>query len=60
MYVCPGGQDFTAAFTADEEEVTLMVPGQPDVELSRQNSGSGFVYGDSYYELRGQIGRAHV
>jgi heat shock protein HslJ/membrane-bound inhibitor of C-type lysozyme len=54
MYTCPGGQDFTAEFSSDQEEVTLMVPGQPDVELSRQNSGSGFVYGDSYYELRGR------
>jgi heat shock protein HslJ/membrane-bound inhibitor of C-type lysozyme len=54
MYVCPGGQDFTARFSADGELVTLAVPGQPEVELSRQISGSGFAYGDSYYELRGR------
>jgi heat shock protein HslJ len=53
-YVCPGGQDFSARFSADGELVTLVVPGQPDVELSRQVSGASFVYGDSYYELRGR------
>lgn len=54
MYVCPGGQDFTARFSTDGEVATLVVPGQPDVELSRQRSGGGFAYGDSYYELRGR------
>lgn len=54
MYICPGGQDFSARFSADAEEATLVVPGQPDVELPRLTSGSGFTYGDSYYELRGR------
>lgn len=53
-YICAGGQDFTARFSEDNELATLAVPGQPDVELSRQTSGSGFAYGDSYYELRGR------
>ena len=29
-------------------------PGQPEIDLSRQPAGSGFAYGDSYYELRGR------
>src|SRR5215831_12860577 len=54
MYVCPGGTDFSAAFSKDGELATLSVPGQPEIELTRQRSGSGFAYGDSYYELRGR------
>ena len=54
MYSCPGGTDFSAAFSNDGDLATLTVPGQPEVELSRQASGSGFAYGDSYYELRGR------
>jgi heat shock protein HslJ/membrane-bound inhibitor of C-type lysozyme len=54
MYACPGGTDFSAAFSKDGDLVTLSVPGQPEVELSRQPSGSGFAFGDSYYELRGR------
>lgn len=54
MYSCPGGQDFTASFSGDGDLATLIVPGQPDVELSRMPSGSGFAFGDSYYELRGR------
>ncbi len=54
MYACPGGTDFAAVFSKDGELATLSVPGQPDIELSRQRSGSGFAYGDSYYELRGR------
>ncbi len=54
MYSCPGGADFAAAFSNDGELATLTVPGQPEVELSRQASGSGFAYTDSYYELRGR------
>lgn len=54
MYACPGGTDFSAAFSKDGELATLNVPGQPEVELPRQPSGSGFNYGDSYYELRGR------
>jgi heat shock protein HslJ len=54
MYVCPGGMDFAAIFSGDGDIATLTVPGQPDIELSRQPAGSGFAYGDSYYELRGR------
>ncbi|MFO1160113.1 MAG: META domain-containing protein [Reyranellaceae bacterium] len=54
MYACPGGTDFSAVFSKDGELATLSVPGQPDIELSRQRAGSGFAYGDSYYELRGR------
>jgi heat shock protein HslJ/membrane-bound inhibitor of C-type lysozyme len=54
MYACPGGTDFTAVFSDDGNLATLNVPGQPVVELSRQPSGSGFAFGDSYYELRGR------
>ena len=54
MYACPGGTDFAAAFSKDGDLATISVPGQPEVELSRQPSGSGFAYGDSYYELRGR------
>jgi heat shock protein HslJ/membrane-bound inhibitor of C-type lysozyme len=54
MYACPGGTDFTAIFSDDGNLATLNVPGQPVVELSRQPSGSGFAFGDSYYELRGR------
>lgn len=54
LYACPGGMDFSATFASDGELVTLRVPGQPDIELSRQTSGSGFAFSDSYYELRGR------
>jgi copper homeostasis protein (lipoprotein) len=54
MYACPGGTDFSAAFSKDGDLATISVPGQPEVELSRQPSGSGFAFGDSYYELRGR------
>src|SRR5262249_42309418 len=54
MYACPGGTDFSAAFSEDGQLATLSVPGQPEIELSRQSSGSGFAFGDSYYELRGR------
>ncbi len=53
-YVCPGGTDFSALFSEDGELATLTVAGQPEIELPRQRSGSGFAYGDSYYELRGR------
>ncbi|MBI3196358.1 MAG: META domain-containing protein [Rhodospirillales bacterium] len=53
-YVCPGGPDFAAVFSPDGELATLTVPGQPEIELTRQRSGSGFAYSDSYYELRGR------
>ena len=54
MYACPGGTDFAAAFSKDGNLATISVPGQPEVELPREPSGSGFAYGDSYYELRGR------
>jgi heat shock protein HslJ len=54
MYACPGGTDFAAAFSKDGELATISVPGQPEVELPRLRSGSGFAFGDSYYELRGR------
>jgi heat shock protein HslJ/membrane-bound inhibitor of C-type lysozyme len=54
MYACPGGTDFSAVFSKDGDLATISVPGQPEVELSRQTSGSGFAFGDSYYELRGR------
>ena len=54
MYACPGGSDFAAAFSKEGDLATISVPGQPEVELPRQPSGSGFAFGDSYYELRGR------
>ena len=54
MYLCPGAQDFTAHFSDDGDLATLKVAGQPHVDLSRQPSGTGFAYGDSYYVLRGR------
>jgi heat shock protein HslJ len=54
MYACPGGTDFSAIFSGDGDLATLTVPGQPEIELSRQTAGSGFAFGDSYYELRGR------
>jgi heat shock protein HslJ len=54
MYACPGGTDFAAVFSKDGDLATLTVPGQPQIELSRQHASSGFAYGDSYYELRGR------
>jgi len=54
MYACPGGTDFAAVFSKDGDLATLTMPGQPQIELSRQHAGSGFAYGDSYYELRGR------
>jgi heat shock protein HslJ/membrane-bound inhibitor of C-type lysozyme len=54
MYACPGGTDFAAVFSKDGDLATLTVPGQPEIELSRQQAGSGFAYSDSYYELRGR------
>ena len=53
-YVCPGGTDFSARFSKDGDLATLMVPGHPEIELPRERAGSGFAYGDSYYELRGR------
>jgi heat shock protein HslJ/membrane-bound inhibitor of C-type lysozyme len=53
-YVCPGATDFSAHFSKDGDLATLMVAGHPEIELPRQRSGSGFAYGDSYYELRGR------
>ena len=54
MYACPGGTDFAAVFSKDGDLATLTVPGQPEIELSRQQAVAGFAYGDSYYELRGR------
>ena len=54
MYVCPGGTDFEAVFSKEDELATLSVPGQPEIELPRQRSGTGFLYSDSYYDLRGR------
>lgn len=54
MYSCPGGTDFVAHFSTDGDLATLKVPGQPDIELPRAPSGTGFAYSDSYYELRGR------
>ncbi len=54
MYACPGGTDFAVVFSKDGDLATLTVPGQPEIELLRERSGSGFGYGDSYYELRGR------
>src|SRR5260370_40743636 len=54
MYACPGGTDFAAVFSKDGDLATLTVTGQPEIELSRQQAGSGFAYGDSYYELSGR------
>ena len=54
MYACPGGTDFTAVFSKDGELATLSMPGQPDIELSREPARSSFVYGDFYYQLRGR------
>jgi heat shock protein HslJ len=54
MYACPGGSDFAAVFSKEGDLATISVPGQPEVELPRQPSGSGFAFGDSYYELRGR------
>ncbi len=54
MYACPGGTDFVALFSDDGDLATLKVPGQPDIELPRAPSGTGFAYSDSYFELRGR------
>lgn len=54
MYSCPGGMDFSSFYSGDGERATLRMPGQPEIELSRMASGSGFAYTDSYYELRGR------
>jgi heat shock protein HslJ len=54
MYSCPGGTDFSASFSSDREQVTLTVPGQPEIELSRERAGPGFSYSDSYYTLSGR------
>lgn len=54
LYSCPGGMDFASSFSSDGELAILRMPGQPNIELSRQVSGSGFAYSDSYYELRGR------
>ena len=48
MYACPGGTDFAAVFSKDGDLAILTVPGQPEIELLRQQAGSGFAYGDSY------------
>ncbi len=53
-YVCPGATDFSAVFSKAGDLATITVAGQPEIELPRQRSGSGFAYGDSYYELRGR------
>jgi heat shock protein HslJ/membrane-bound inhibitor of C-type lysozyme len=53
-YICPGATDFSAVFSKNGDLATLTVAGQPEIELPRQRSGSGFAYGDSYYELLGR------
>ncbi len=53
-YVCPGGTDFSAHFAKEGDLATLTVPGQPEIELPRLRAGTGFAFGDSYYELRGR------
>ena len=58
MYACPGGPDFSAHFTSDGDLATLRMPGQPDIELPRQNTNTGFLYTDGYYELRGRAREA--
>lgn len=58
MYVCPGGPDFAAHFTNDGDLATLRMPGQPDIELPRQTTNTGFLYTDGYYELRGRAREA--
>src|SRR5260370_25348859 len=54
MYACPGGPVFGAVFSKDGDLPTRPVAGQPEIELSRRQAGSGFAYGDSYYELSGR------
>ncbi len=41
MYSCPGGMDFASSFSSDGELAILRMPGQPNIELSRQVSGLG-------------------
>ena len=57
-YACPGGPDFSAHFTSDGDLATLRMPGEPDIELPRQNTNTGFLYTDGYYELRGRAREA--
>lgn len=54
MYVCPGGPDFSAHFSNNGELVTLKMSGQPDLEMPRQTTATGYFYTDGYYELRGR------
>lgn len=54
MYVCPGGPDFSAHFADSGELVTLKMAGQPDLEMPRQTTTTGYFYTDGYYELRGR------
>lgn len=54
MYVCPGGPDFSAHFAENGELVTLKIAGQPDLEMPRQTTATGYFYTDGYYELRGR------
>jgi len=57
-YACPGGPDFSAHFTSDGDLATLRMPGEPDIDLPRQNTNTGFLYTDGYYELRGRAREA--
>lgn len=58
MYVCPGGPDFSAHFSNNGELVTLKMSGQPDLEMPRQTTATGYFYTDGYYELRGRAREA--
>lgn len=58
MYVCPGGPDFSAHFSNNGELVTLKMGGQPDLEMPRQATNTGYFYTDGYYELRGRAREA--
>ena len=54
-YVCPGGTDFSAAFSKDGDLATLMVAGPArDRVAAPALRARASPIGDSYYELRGR------
>lgn len=53
-YVCDRGTQLKATFSADGENVEISTQSVENLVIPRQVSGSGFLYSNGRYELRGK------
>ncbi|MCL4721699.1 MAG: MliC family protein [Gammaproteobacteria bacterium] len=53
-YSCEGGEALTVAFRASGSAVQVSIPNRKTVKLNSRPAKSGFRYGDSRHELRGE------